>query len=150
MGNYLVYQINKFWLREEMRASIRSGNTSDRSLVIRIFRPETHPDLQRIDRQEFIYKGHLYDVVRETRKGDITTFQCIPDHKEELLVAGFKRVQNGKASLALRHHLITQALPISPASPQVARTACQVMFLQPIFPLWSANLELPGHPPELS
>jgi hypothetical protein len=149
MGNFLVYELNKEWLKKEMRTYIRSKSQSERWTVLRIFRPETHPDLRRIESRELLYKGHLYDIARETRDGDITTFYCIPDVKEELLIAGFKKVQNGKMTQALRYHLITQALPVF-AETRVGFQAIQVLFRDLSLSLPVLFPDLTGHPPELS
>jgi len=116
MGNYLVFELNKMMVKQEMQSLIRTRKSNNHSLILKVFQPTHNPDFQRIEDREIKYKGRLYDIIRETKQGNITIFCCIQDNKEEMLIAGFKNVQHRKITLALLHNLITQALPFEVTS----------------------------------
>jgi hypothetical protein len=149
MGNYLVFEINKFHVRREMQAFIRTRRIASQAVTIKIFRPENNPDFRRIEKREIIYKGLLYDVIKEVKQGQNITFTCIRDHKEEMLIAGFKKSSTRKVTLALIHNLITQALPV-----EMTRKVEQPAIIK-IFPENFSRVE-PGHlsrsapPPEFA
>jgi len=112
MGNYLVFEINKMLVKQEMQAFLNSFPGNQHALVLKIFKPESNPDFRRVEAKEIIYKGRLYDILKESKQGHMVVFFCIQDKKEELLIAGFKKVQHHKTTLSLLHNLITQALPV--------------------------------------
>jgi hypothetical protein len=149
MGNYLVFELNKFRVRQAVQAMIRNRKETGQCQVFKVFQPERNPDFQRIEAREFRFRGRLYDIIRETRRENVTTFYCIQDKKEELLITGFKEVQNRKSTQSLLHHLITQALPVDlknkPEPP-----ATDVLFREKTSPISLVFIALPGHPPELS
>jgi hypothetical protein len=149
MGNYLVFELNKYRVKQEVQTLIRNRKLSSQCQVFNVFQPENNPDLQRIERREIRFKGRLYDVIRETRKDNVTTFYCLQDKKEELLIAGFKEAQNRKTTLALLHHLITQALPVELKS-KAERPSTEILFPDKPSPVAPVYLALPGHPPELA
>jgi len=110
MGYYFLFELNKLLVKKEMKAFIRQNPR--KVTVLKIPDAETNPDLYRVEKREIIFKGNLYDVIREVRKGRITTFYCIFDFKEQNLIAGFKKVFHNKFSQTLLDHLIKIALPI--------------------------------------
>jgi hypothetical protein len=149
MGNYLVFELNKFRVKQEVQAMIRNRKLISQCQVFKVFQPENNPDLQRIERREIRFKGRLYDIIRETKEANVTTFYCIQDKMEELLIAGFKEAQNRKTTLALLHHLITQALPVELKS-IAERPFTEVLFRDRTSPVTPVYPAMPGHPPELS
>jgi len=112
MGNYLVYELNKFIVKQEMQALVNNRHSNRRQMILKIFQPEHNRDFRRVEAREIRFKGKLFDIIRETREGNNTVFYCIHDIKEELLIAGFAKVQHSKITLALLHNLVTQALPL--------------------------------------
>jgi|GEM_PF-1140810 len=114
MGNYMVFEIDKYLAKQQMKAFLCAHKEHVLILTFRFFQPERDPDFQRIESREFIYKGRLYDILDETVQQGITVIHCVHDLKEELLCKTFAEVQHGKVTLALLHHLITQALPVDP------------------------------------
>lgn len=100
-------------------------------ILVKIDHPDSNPNFQKTDQNEFSYYGRLYDIVSESVNGNTTWYYCINDIQEEKLIAGFEKIQNlnpgigssGKAkqSHALLYHLITIALikePIVLSYPQ--------------------------------
>ncbi len=66
-----------------------------------------------MDDREFKYHGQLYDILYESQKDGITTFCCIRDVREEILMAGMRKAAGAKNMLSLYAGLITMALPAS-------------------------------------
>jgi hypothetical protein len=149
MGNYLVFEVNKIQVKKEMQAFIRTRRLNSHLVTFKIFHPENNPDLRRIEKREIIYKGLLYDIVIEKKQGDSTLFSCIRDHKEEILIAGYKKVQNRKITLALLHNLITQALPVDMIR-KAERPFTEVFFQDKINRVDPGHLFLFAPPPECS
>lgn len=121
-GYFVVFQVNRARVRSEMKQQLAAA---DRKVhVLRIFEPEKTPSFSRIHAKEFCYKGQMFDVLREVSEGRTTTFYCLRDVKEELLMAGLRKTANSKESQNLVYHLITLAMPVtySKALPQM--TAC--------------------------
>lgn len=54
--------------------------------------------------------GNLYDVIREVRNGVFSTFYCIQDINEEILIRAFQKVNKDKNLVTLLDHLIKNAL----------------------------------------
>jgi len=144
-----VFEINKFHVKREMQAFIRTRRVASQVVTFKIFRPENNPDFRRIEKREIIYKGLMYDVVREVKQGQNTIFSCIRDHKEEMLIAGFKKSGNRKVTLALIHNLITQALPVDMAR-KLERPAIVRLFPENIRRVDPGHLSRFAPPPEFA
>jgi hypothetical protein len=108
MGYHVLFQVNRYLIRKEMRAV--TAAKPRKVVVLEIRNASSDPDFQRIHSREFRYKGRMYDIVREVKKGGVTTFYCLRDTKEENLLAGFRKMNHDKKNQVLRIHLITQAL----------------------------------------
>ncbi len=61
-------------------------------------------EFRRIDRKEFIYKGIMYDIVRELKNGNKVVFICVQDTRETRLVDNHRRMNQYKLHLALWEH----------------------------------------------
>ncbi len=111
MGCFFIFEMNKYLVKREMQEVIRHQNRIFTRLVVPM--ADFNPDLQRPEKHEIRYKGNMYDVVSEQRCGDAVVFYCIRDHKEEMLLAGLKKVNNTRYSLLLHDHLVKIALPLN-------------------------------------
>ena len=147
LGYYFIFEIYKLKVKQEMRRSTHHGSTS--LAVLKIIDPSSDPDFKRVERKEFRYKGSLYDVIREVKSGPVTIFYCIPDKKEEDLLAAMNRVNKSKFLLSLWQHLITVAW----SSPGLAFTdthPVDIIFPAMSVPLHSALMQNWSPPPERS
>jgi len=114
-GYFVVFQVNRARVRSEMKQQI--ADAGRKVHVLRIFDPEKSPVFRRIHAKEFVYKGQMFDVLKEVRQGRTTLFYCIRDVKEELLLAGLRKAANSRESQNLLHHLITLAMPVTFVKP---------------------------------
>lgn len=108
MGYYIVFELNKYLVKKEMQSFLQSNK--DPLVVLKISDPESDPDFSRPDAREIIYQGKLYDVVKEIRTAKTTCFYCQHDAREEMLIAGFKRMVKSKFNQHLLDHVIKIAL----------------------------------------
>ena len=130
-----------------MRQSSHEGNTS--LTVIKIFDPSGDPDFKRVERKEFRYKGALYDVIREVKSGRVTIFYCIPDKKEEDLLAAMNRVNKNKFLLSLWQHVVKIAWS-TPDFDFTDSYPVDILFPKISVPLHSAFQQIWSPPPERS
>jgi len=77
--------------RKEMKARIKR-NLRDEEMEIVVV-PNNKigtkgSEFKYVKKNEFIYKGNLYDIVRKKTDGNNTIFYCINDKQEEKLFAG--------------------------------------------------------------
>ncbi len=54
-------------------------------MVILKISPDEEKDLQRFEDDEVRFKGKMYDIIKETKKGNILYINCINDKKEDNL-----------------------------------------------------------------
>lgn len=144
-GYYIVYEFNRYLIHLEVK-NLLSHGCFDRELsVFSVYCPTADPAFRRVDSQEIVYHGNLYDVIREAPKGKMVTFYCIHDKKEEVLIAGMNRMHQNKKALDLLQHLVTIALPVTTSRPHPQETK------NIIYPLLSESFtdhtEIPFSPP---
>lgn len=110
-GYYVVFQVNRYQVRSEMKQQMKQGGR--KVTVLTIFDVEKDPHFRRIHSREFEFNGQMFDVLREVKNGRITTFYCLHDTKEESLMLGMRKAARTKAAQNLIHSLITVAMPVS-------------------------------------
>lgn len=110
MGYFFIFEMNKYLVKREMRIAIRQQPRE--YATIEVFKADQNRDLERVEKHEIRYKGNMYDIISEVKKGDITTFYCLRDHKEEMIAAGLKKVNKTRFSQTLQDHLVKIALPL--------------------------------------
>ncbi len=98
-GYYLLFELNKHAARHEMTIAIQQH--PEKLTVLTINDVTTNIEFQWIHKNEFRYKGEMYDVVHEIKTGLKTVFICKHDTRESRLFAGLKRVNQNKANMAL-------------------------------------------------
>lgn len=92
MGYFVVFQLEQFAAREEMRSNIDLGVFDSRITVLSInntLLSNTNSSFQKFG-NEFIYNGQLYDIVKSENKGNETVFYVLNDQKEEHLFASLE------------------------------------------------------------
>ena len=122
MGYLVVYRYNRYVLRRDMVALIRSGSFHEKIFILKVLQPEKQPRFHWLKKNEFSWLGSLYDVVTMRKAGDTTFFYCLHDRKEEDLLTDyslFLKRHNSTANqshsvLSLLSSLITQALVQQP------------------------------------
>jgi hypothetical protein len=131
-GYYWIFCYNRLVVRSEMHDLLRSGLFRNNYSLLRIVNPSSNPDFRRTDPDEFTYKGSLFDIVSETKEGNVIVFICINDRKEETILAAYSQSfdlstlqtnpDKAKHARAMLYHIITLALvhEISEPSPQNA------------------------------
>jgi len=111
-GYYIVYEFNRYLIRQEVTSLLEKGFLDHELSVLTIYDPPSDPAFRRADDHEIVYHGNLYDVAREVRKGKTVTFHCIRDTREENLIAGMNSMHQKKRTANLLQHLVTIALPV--------------------------------------
>lgn len=86
MGYYTAFLIKRTQLKKEMKAFIKSkaGSENTQKLVLSMDQYTTSIDF--IEENEFIYNGHLYDLVNKETSENRMILYCISDEKEEMLM----------------------------------------------------------------
>jgi hypothetical protein len=158
MGYYFVFSYNQYLVRNEMKHLIKAGYFEDSYIVLKIVNPFLNPDFKRVDKGEFLYKNKLYDIVSESRTGNLTTFRCINDKNEEKLLTGFHHyfelacTQNNpvkaRYAVALLYHVIKLALVENHLNP-FPGVPIEISFINPICSL-SSVFYPPAPPPPKS
>lgn len=120
MGYYFVFKVNQSLIHGDIRAMINSGFHREQFILVRVENPETNPGYKRLDIDEFVYCGKLYDIVNTSKSGNVLSFWCVNDKEEELLVGSFEKVlafasifgthDKSKQILALLQGIISIAL----------------------------------------
>jgi hypothetical protein len=158
-GYYFVFSYNRYLLRNEMRSLARAGYFEGSGILLKIKDVQHEPGFKRLDKNEFVYNGMLYDILAESTSGNTTTFKCINDIKEEKLLAEFHNYLDqtvshndpvkAKHAQAMLRHLITLALVEYPLT-----HPSQVPFESKFFIYSSPLVSVPRislfHPPSLS
>jgi len=140
MGYYLIFELNKYRVKKEIQSLARMN--PEGITILEILNPEQHPDFNRPEENEIIFRGKRYDVVKETREGKTVQFHCKRDYKEETLLSCFTRMNHSKFSQELEEQLIKIAWPlpalelgknvVSPLRyPTFSLTLCSV-FIKPL------------------
>lgn len=124
-GYYIVFSILQHQVRKEMKALIKSELPDEKMEIIII--PDSEilsgkSTLTFIKKNEFYYKGNLYDIVKRTRGENSSIFYCINDKQEEKLFAGLddhirsnmdKNTNAKSKSVQIAKNIIKEALPES-------------------------------------
>lgn len=147
MGYYILFELDKLMVRKEMTARI-SGNAIN-LICLKIGRGEQNPSFHRLGGREIVYKGKLYDVVREINKSDSILIFCIHDTKEEQLYSGLKRINHNRQRSSLWDHMVKIALPeevmhlVNITPDDLKFPPLKIQLSSSVLPTWSP-------PPELS
>jgi hypothetical protein len=147
VGYYYLFELNKQLARKEMQTMI--PRHPSKLAVITIADIEKDREFQRIDKKEFRYKGTMYDIVREIKKGQTTVFICLHDAKESRLFAGLKNATQNKLYFALWEQLV-MFLPYNPSFDLTPGYLSKLIFPRMNIIAESSMLQTWSPPPELS
>lgn len=110
-GYFVVFQVNRSIVRTEMRRQLSLAR--QKVLVLQIFDADHDLNFTRVEDREFKYRGELYDVLYESTRNRVTTFYCIRDTREEILMEGMRKAARAKNTQSLINNLITLAMPVT-------------------------------------
>lgn len=148
MGYYILFELNKFQVRQEMQSQLVKKTV--KLYLLKITDPEKDPEFKRIHKKEFQYKGKMYDVIKEVKNNGITLFYCLKDTKEDNLLAAMKRVTHDKFLISLLNLIISIA-PLPDYPEDIAALASgTISFYSFQSPLCSSQLPTWSPPPEFS
>ena len=72
-------------IRKELTVLINAGIKEKDLIVLKFTKEESETKLNWKHSREFEYNGRMYDIIEESRDGDIFVFTCYEDHKETRL-----------------------------------------------------------------
>jgi hypothetical protein len=158
-GYYFIFCLNQDVMHEEMRAVIRSGYFKDHYETLELEKLSANPDFRWMDKDEFMYKGKLYDLISIERTKTGVVFHCINDTKEEQLIAnniqlrdlltGTNSPERAKTHQALQDLVIKHALVDEHPSFDPGIFTC-IHFYNPVESLHSVALSPVSPPPRQS
>lgn len=92
MGYLIVYELEQFSIRQEMRTNIDLGVFDKRVSVITIDNEllASANHLFQLKGDEFTFKGKQYDILSKKTVGGKTTFYAMNDTKEEHLLSSLE------------------------------------------------------------
>ena len=112
LGFIVCFSIQQKQIKKEMK-SIAKRSIDPAKLILIKSGPANISDagfgLKFIDKDEFVYRGKMYDVVRKIKRGDTTLYYCLNDVKEDQLIAEF----TGKLKENLDPNVIALKLKLS-------------------------------------
>jgi hypothetical protein len=86
MGYFVLFQIEQYNNRIEMRNNINSGISDERVSIINIDNLKVNsPTVYDQNEDELIYKGEIYDIITKKADGTKTVFYAVKDTKEQNL-----------------------------------------------------------------
>ncbi|MEH6765808.1 MAG: hypothetical protein V7655_14985 [Aequorivita antarctica] len=90
-GAYIILRIQQHQIRREIVHQIKQG-ISEKDLTSITVSPENENQLIWKDREEFSYKGTMYDIVRiEILDNNTKVYHCISDNQETKLIAKYNK-----------------------------------------------------------
>ncbi len=122
-GYYVIFRLMQYHARKEMKAYIKNNLSDDEMEMVIVSDSEISSPLSSfkfVKKNEFTYKGKLYDIVRRKKDGDNTIFYCINDKQEEKLFAGLNEhikwntdnnAPSKSRSVQLLKNIVKEALP---------------------------------------
>jgi hypothetical protein len=147
MGYYFLFELNRTLARSEMNSIMMKK--SHKYIILTVPDVRNNREFSRIDKKEFRYRDHLYDVISEIKKGKTSVFLCVQDTRETNLLTGLRGLSQNK--LLLEHWSHLTLLFISDGSIDIVPDfGTEVGFLVNDIPLDSSLIPTWSPPPELS
>lgn len=95
-GSYVILKFQQHQLHREIIQQIKLG-IPESNLTSIVITPETQNQIIWKNREEFLYKGIMYDVVHLETKGQNIEYHCISDTQETKLIAKYsKQIQKNR------------------------------------------------------
>lgn len=92
MGTLTLFVFQKQQIRREMSMKIGLTPSKTCPTLFKICSSRVRKDLQWKDDREFIFNGHMYDVISQNKVGDTILIYCYKDHAETKLHKQFARM----------------------------------------------------------
>ena len=90
IGSLIVFKSMSYCIHKEIKNAITQSIPQNKLITI-IIDKNNNKDINFVDDKEFMYKGKMYDVVRQQANGNTTIYYCINDTKEEELYANLNK-----------------------------------------------------------
>lgn len=84
-GSFIVLQLQKQIIKEEIKHRIIAGIDRNELIVLRFTKDEAKVKLNWEESKEFEYEGEMYDVVESEESNDTIIYWCWWDHAETKL-----------------------------------------------------------------
>ncbi len=84
-GTYLFFHFKEIQIKKEVNIFIKNKIEEKDIITLRFSDEEIKTRLKWKHSREFIFDGHMYDIVDQGVDGNITWFRCYRDHKETRL-----------------------------------------------------------------
>jgi hypothetical protein len=114
------FNVEQSSIKKEIE-NIIEKNVSDKDLIVVFVSGETENEINWIDKEEFNYKGSMYDVVKTFKDSQGTRYYCISDKKETALLAeldehiknyvtgsGAGKPEKNKSKIFFKKHIVPQ------------------------------------------
>ncbi len=157
-GYYFVFKCDQISIKSEMKNLISNGSNRSHYTEVIIVNPSTDHDFKLLDKDEFWYRGKMYDVISARFSGNSVIFRCINDTREEELlarydkysmwVAGMNLPEKSRNNQAMLYHIIKYAL-LNKNSVQLPVFSSVILFFKPDRNLHSIAI-VPSYPPPRS
>ena len=157
-GYYFVFKCDQIRVKVEMKEMISNGAFRDHDVEVILVNPATDHDFKLSDKDEFWYRGKMYDVISAKTLGNSVIFRCINDTREEELlarydkysmwVAGMNLPEKSRNNQAMLYHIIKYAL-LNKNSVQLPVFSSVILFFKPDRNLHSIAI-VPSYPPPRS
>ena len=86
LSNLIVFESMYYSIHKEVRSTLIKSIPTNNLVKITIDN-KTKNSIRFTDKEEFIYDGKMYDIVRQKTEGNITIYYCLDDTKEDNLFA---------------------------------------------------------------
>ncbi|TSA24699.1 MAG: hypothetical protein D4R67_11345 [Bacteroidetes bacterium] len=146
-GYYVLKEWSRYYVKTRIREEILSGSFRTPLTVFELESPDSDPLFRRLEKFEFVYKDHLYDIVSEQQNGTKVTFVCINDQDEETLIRNYDRSSDSKLARVMVQLIIHQALIPVPVL-QSPESRQPVSYPMPVFTVTARAEKPPTPPPE--
>jgi hypothetical protein len=90
-GYFLTYALRSLEVRSEIKCRIKQGVPKEDLVIITIEQHQKGEIIWKEEGSEFIYRGKMYDVVRQNSEGSSILYECISDSQEDQLFASLDR-----------------------------------------------------------
>lgn len=94
-GEFVVFKIRQASIKREIKRQIKRSVPKEELYTI-IVTQSNENELVWKEKNEFVYRGSMYDIVTKETSNDTTTYYCINDLQEEHLFAHLNELVKNK------------------------------------------------------
>jgi hypothetical protein len=147
-GYYIWFNIAQDKIRKEIRSQIKAG-LKDESLTIIRITEEIAPEIKWIRaKEEFTFRGEMYDVVKMEDRDGSKLIYCLNDVKEKKLIADFARKNDSNQKTRKLLSYFTYNFVFQPVILNNIREISDLNFCIPVFDIKSKIKEVAVPPPK--